>query len=209
MSASGLEKPTQRRRTPPPRQALFLSVFFLPVGGARDNGVFPGRTLLLAQRDLGPGRLPRRLEARERRPLSPDVSRGIPDAVRSALLPPEGGPRSTMMRHHGHLCKAHHQGHPASVAESLSGGGGGAGRSGRGGRTQRSRTPRPSVHSFNRYFVSLSSSPSRGGWPPPQGGGWTSGASAASGRGAGIHGVRGASGDVRVLGPGFPPDLRL
>ena len=30
----------------------------------------------------------------------------------------------------------------------------------------------------------------------------------ASGRGAGMHGVRGTSGDVRVLGPGFLPDLR-
>ena len=30
----------------------------------------------------------------------------------------------------------------------------------------------------------------------------------ASGRWGGIHGFRGASGDVRVLGPGFPPDLR-
>ena len=41
-------------------------------------------------------------------------------------------------------------------------------------------------------------------------GGWTGGASAAriGGRGAGIHGFRGASGDVRVRGPGFPPDLR-
>ena len=30
----------------------------------------------------------------------------------------------------------------------------------------------------------------------------------ASGSGAGIHGIRGASGDVRVRGPGFPSDLR-
>ena len=30
----------------------------------------------------------------------------------------------------------------------------------------------------------------------------------ASGKGAGIHGVRGASEDVRILGPGFTPDLR-
>ena len=96
------------------------------------------------------------------------------------------------------------------MAESLSGGGGGAGRGGRGGRTQRSRTPRPSVHSFNRYFVSLSSTPSRGGWPPPQGGGWTSGASAArlgeGGRNSRRQGCLGRrAGPGTGLSPRSPP----
>ena len=108
---------------------------------------------------------------------------------------------------------------PWPLALARRAGGRGPGRRGggpltRGGHGARPAAARRAPHCAGRHpartgsrrlFLSGSGPPLSGVIPE---GGQAGRVRPASGSGAGIHGIRGASGDVRVRGPGFPSDLR-